>query len=155
MQISEKQFNVLRSTAEEKYSTFGEIRCPFLDMNVSFNAKGLDHIKFKQWNKARNRNDQIMRLQLLHLAPLVIKKSHTVQGIETGNKFERIKIHSRWEMKMIQVTYYEFIAVLEKCRVRIIVKRINDTQPYFWSIIPYWKQSASGKKLFSGLPESD
>jgi hypothetical protein len=153
--ISEEEFQTIRTKAEAVYAAFGAVRCPFLDVHIQFNAKGLDHIKFKQWNKARSRNDQIMRLKLLHLAPLVLKKSHTVQGVETGNKFERVKIHSRWEMKMTHVIYFEFITVLEKCRVRIIVKQINDSQPYFWSIIPYWKQSEFGKKLFSGLPESD
>ena len=153
--MEENEFVSLRTKAESAYSTFGEVQCPFLETKIIFNAKGLDHIKFKQWNKARNRNDQIIRLQLVHLAPKVLKKSHTVQGIESGKKFERIKINSRWEMKMTHVTYYEFIAVMEKCRIRVIVKQINDAQPYFWSIIPYWKQGTLGKKLFSGTPEID
>jgi len=96
-----------------------------------------------------------MRLRLLHLAPEVIKKSHTVQGILSGNRFERIKVNSRWETKMMYVTFYEFISIVKKCRVRIIVKQIGSARPYFWSIVPYWKQGDYGKKMFEGNPEED
>lgn len=42
----------------------------------------------------------------------------------------------------MDVIYYEFIAILEeRIRVRVIVKKIGEAPPYFWSIIPFWKQS--------------
>jgi len=56
---------------------------------------------------------------------------------------------------MILVRYYEFISVTHGCRVRIIVKRVGDGPAYFWSIIPYWKQTAYGNKMSEGNPEID
>lgn len=153
--FTEEEFVKAKSTAEATYEKIGEVRCPFLETTVSFNAKGLDHLKLKRWNHAREQKDQWVRLKLLHLAPEVIKKSHTLQGLDEVNKLERIKINSRWEMKSINVTYYEFISVLQGCRVRIVVKKVGDGPAYFWSIVPFWKQGADKKKLFDGDPEVD
>jgi hypothetical protein len=153
--FTNNEFIALRAKVEAEYRNITSVRCPYLDSEVIFNAKGLDHIKLKEWNKARNRSDQYIRLKLLHLAPEVLKKSRTVQGIESGKRFERIKVNSRWDTILTDVTYYEFIAVLEKCRVRVIVKKVGTTPPYFWSIIPNWKQGRLGKKLFDGNLEED
>lgn len=153
--FTNNEFVALRTKVETEYKNIGNVRCPYLDTEVSFNVKGLDHIKLKTWNKARNRSDQYVRLKLLHLAPEVLKKSRTVQGIERGKRFERVKMNSRWDTVMKDVTYYEFIAVVEHCRVRVIVKQIDAAQPYFWSIIPNWKQGRLGKKLFDGNLEED
>ena len=155
LKFTNSEFTELKQKAEDAYKNLLYVKCPYLDREVAFNAKGLDHIKLKEWNKARSRSDQYVRLKLLHLAPEVLKKSHSVQGVESGNRFERVKVNSRWDTKMTHVTYFEFIAVIKKCRVRVIVKQIENTQPYFWSIIPYWKQNKFCKKLFDGNPEID
>jgi hypothetical protein len=152
--FTQEEFDVLKASAEEGYKKIGEIQCPFLNDRVAFNAMGLDHVKLKSWNHARTEMDQFMRLKLLHLAPEVIRKSHTLQGIEEGNRMERVKIHGRWESRVIHVSYHEFISVLKGYRVRVIVKKIDNGPYYFWSIIPYWKQGALKRQLFSGDPET-
>lgn len=153
--FTNKEFTDLKISAEELYEKIEEVWSPFLGVAVIFNVKGIDHLKMKRWNHARNRKDQYVRLKLLHLAPKVVKKSHTLQGIDEGNKFERIKVNSRWERRMMHVKYLDFISVIEGCRIRVVVKQVGDSQPYFWSIIPYWKQGDYGKKMFEGNPEED
>lgn len=154
--FSEEEFMKAKVTAESVYEKIGSVRCPILETTVAFNAKGLDHLKLKRWNHARERKDQWVRLKLLHLAPEVIRKSHTLQGLKKENKLERIKINSRWEMHSINVIYYEFISVIQGCRIRIIVKKVGDGPAYFWSIVPFWKQASDKKKqLFDGDPETD
>lgn len=150
-----EEFDALKSEVEEAYQNIGEVSCPYLNSTVAFNAMGLDHLKMKRWNHARNGHDQLIRLKLLHLAPEILKKSHTLQGIEQGNRMERIKINSRWESRMILVSYHEFIGVLSGCRLRIVVKKVGNSPYYFWSIIPYWKQGDYRKKMFEGNPEED
>ena len=153
--FTDAQFEEVKIAAESKYKQIGDVQCPFLQGVVSFDAKGLDHIKFKRWNHARVKKDQWVRLKLLHLAPEVIKSSHTLQGIDEGNKFERIKVNSRWEQKTLHVVYYEFISIVKGCRIRIVVKKVDSGQAYFWSIVPYWKQGVYKKKMFEGNPEID
>ncbi len=82
-------------------------------------------------------------------------ESRTLQGIKNGNQFERIKVNSRWETKMVYVTYYEFISILDNCRIRIILKKVADGPIYFWSIVPYWRQRQNKREMFEGEPESD
>jgi hypothetical protein len=47
--------------------------------------------------------------------------------------------------------------MLEEIRVRVIVKCIGAAQPYFWSIIPFWKKNKDdgSARIFYGRPEDD
>lgn len=147
MKINLEKFTKIKSDAEIFYKTIGEIYCPYFKENISFNAKGLDHIKFKNWNRTRLLEDQYMRLKFIHLASQIIKKSHTIQEIRKSKNFERQKINSRWERRMISVKHYAFIAIMDGIRVKIIIKEIEGGKKFFWSICPYWKQ----KKDFNGI----
>ena len=58
---------------------------------------------------------------------------------------------------MKEVVYYEFIAVIEKVRIKVIVKQIDGGDKYFWSVIPYWgiDKNNSRRILYGGDPECD
>ncbi len=140
MNIDIVKFNQIKKEAEDWYKEIDLIECPFLKRNVNFNAKGLDHIKFKAWNKARSISDQYLRFKFLRLAPVILKRSGTLQEFQDTKNFERIHSNSKWKRLMVPVKYYGFIAVLGyKIKVKVIVKEIYGSQPYFWSIIPFWK----------------
>lgn len=155
MNFTDQQFTEVRISAEETFKSIGEVFCPVLGHRVSFNSLGLNHLKMKRWNHARDRADQYTRLKLLRLAPGVLKMSHTIQGKLESKRFERIKVNSRWEQKMVHVSYYEFIAITHGCRLRVVVKQIDSGPIYFWSLVPYWKQGKQGKRMFEGNPEED
>lgn len=65
--------------------------------------------------------------------------------------------NSRWEKKLLLVSYYEFIAVMENVRVKVIVKYVEGGEKFFWSIIPFWRVNGEvGKRiLHSGNMEED
>ena len=157
MDINNEKFESLKESTELLYKSIGEVQCPYFGEKISFNAQGLEHIKFRGRNRARNREDQYVRLRYLKLAPEVVKRSHTIQGISSMRKIERQRTNSRWELVMCQVDYYEFIAVLEEVRMRIIIKSVNGSSKYFWSIIPFWRIDKDTKKrlLHNGNPEED
>jgi hypothetical protein len=151
-------FDTVKQSAEELYQTIGSIPCPYFgNEGVAFNAKGIRHLKFKSDDKARSREDQYARLKLLHMAPKVLKLSRTVQGISHTRQFEPQKTHSRWESVLKDVRFYEFMAVLENVRVKVIVKEVAGGERYFWSIIPFWKLDLDNRRriLHSGDPERD
>jgi hypothetical protein len=151
-------FDTVRNSAEELYQTIGSVPCPYFgNAIVAFNAKGIRHLKFKSDEKARPREDQYARLKLLHLAPKVLKLSRTVQGIWPTRQFELQKTHSRWESVLKDVCFYEFMAVLENVRIKVIVKEVAGGERYFWSIIPFWKLDPDKRRriLHSGDPEQD
>jgi hypothetical protein len=135
-----EQFNKTKQAAEAWYRQIEKVYCPFLKRNIHFNAKGLDHIKFKAWNKTRLISDQYLRFKFLRLAPAIFEKSGTLQEYNDTNNFERVKYGKRWQKLMVPVKYYGFIAILDyKIRVKVIVKEVQGGHPYFWSIIPFWK----------------
>lgn len=157
MELDLEKFEKVKNKAEKFYKALNSVYCPYLKGKVNFNARGLDHIKFKTWNRARVRHDQYMRLKLIHLAPEVIEKSHTIQGHYESKEFERKKINNRWEKILTQISYYEFVAILNGVRVRVIVKDVEGGEKHFWSIIPFWKMNKeNGKRLLHyGKPSED
>ena len=157
LEFTNKQFEEVKIKSEAFYKNIGEIYCPYLKEKVSFNTKGLEHLRFKHRWKSRPEKDQYMRLKLIHLAPEVLKLAHTVQGILETKKFERIRMKARTDTILKPVTYFEFISVLKRNRVRIVVKQIENGQKFFWSIIPFWKMNRETmtRILHDGDPEED
>ena len=152
-----KDFEKIKKKSEEFYTTINFVYCPYFGEKITFNVKGIKHLKFKRDQVARPRQDQYSRLKLIHLAPEVLKLSKTVQGIWHTKHFESEKTNNRWEKKMKEVSFYEFIAVLENVRVKVIVKQTTGGEKHFWSIIPFWKIDKKNSKriLHSGNLEID
>jgi hypothetical protein len=155
--FSQEEFDKVKNEAENLYRNFELIYCPYFREKISFNAKGLRHLKFKSDQQARPYKDQYPRLKLLYLAPKVLSQSHTLQGIWETKSFEQIKNQGRWQYLMKNVVYYEFIAVIENVRVKVIVKQIEGGERYFWSVIPNWGIDKLNSKriLHEGDPEFD
>lgn len=151
------EFNNIKSEGEIFYKSIGDIYCPFFAEKVSFNSRGLEHLKFKSRNHSRALTDQVMRFKLLKIAVEIIKVTKTVQGISEQKVFELNRSNHRNEYVLINVTYYEFVAVLHGKRVRVIVKQSGDSPKFFWSIIPFWKVNKSNgkRKMKYGKPELD
>ena len=63
-----------------------------------------------------------------------------MQEFSETKVFERIKRNSRRERILTPVKYYGFVAIIKfKVKIKIIVKEIENGQPFFWSVIPFWK----------------
>ena len=155
--FSDEEFNILKSSQEEWYRTVGEVSCGYFPgEKIRFNAKGLEHLKFKTKNHARPVGEQYIRFKLLRLTTQVIKLSRTVQGISQELVWELVRSNQRNDRCLVSATFYEFIAVIGKVRVKVIVKQVENGPKYFWSIIPSWKTDPGGKRrVHTGNPESD
>ena len=154
--INDLYFYEALGKAHELYQNLGEIRCPYFQANVHFNARGFEHLRRKSWNRGRDRRDQFMRLKHFARAPEILRLSRTVQGIERTHEWERRHKHGRWEKLLVPVTYYEFMAVIEERRFKVIVKQAADGQRIFWSLIPFWRQDEQGRRqLHDGNPAQD
>lgn len=155
MESSDPQsiFKKVKEEAENYYKNLDPVLCPYLLKEVSFNIKGLNHVKFKDWNKTRLVSDQYLRLKFIKLAPEVLSECKTLQEYKETKCFERQKINKRWEHRAVEVKYYGFVAIKKGIRIKIVVKEIVGGNPYFWSIIPFWKTKKDPitgqiKKLF-------
>jgi hypothetical protein len=157
LKFSNEEFIKIKSEGESFYKSVLEVYCPYFKEKISFNVQGLEHLKFKRHEKSRAEKDQYMRFKLINLAPEVLKLSHTVQGILETKKFERIRMKGRTDTVLKPVSYFEFIAVIKRNRIRIIIKQIDYGQKFFWSIIPFWGMNTEtmNRILHSGVPEED
>lgn len=136
-------FKKFKKKTEDLYKKIKEVYCPYFAEQVAFNTKGLNHIKMKAWNKSRSTQEQLVRLKLLKYAPQIIRKTHTLQEFKEVRKFERQKINSRWEQRVVTIRYYAFIAIIDEKRIKVVVKEIDGSKKIFWSIIPKWKTRKS------------
>ncbi len=71
--------------------------------------------------------------------------------------FERIRKNSRTEIVLVNVNYFEFIAVLNEIRLKVIIKQIENGEKFFWSLIPFWgfDKKSKNRKMYSGNPKED
>jgi len=146
----------VKGDAEEHYRQLKSVICPYFEKEVAFNSKGLNHIKFKGWQRARSVNEQYVRLKLLPLVPIALSRSATLQGYAVQEKKIRKKNFGTWGEIFQKIFYYEFIYVhKEKVRIKVIVRKDGHGEYYFYSVIPFWKMGGERKKLFEGNPEED
>ncbi len=156
MKINLENFAFVKERGEELYKSFVPVKCPYFNDLVYFNAQGLEHLKFKRRFVERVASDQYMRFKLLYLAPQILKLSRTVQGVMLLNTTERVLCNGRRQWMRQSSVFYEFIAVIDDVRARLVVKRIENGQFQFWSIIPFWKQGANtDRQLFTGNLSDD
>ncbi len=157
LKFSNEEFEKIKINGESFYKSITEVYCPYFKEKIAFNAQGLEHLKYKYRGKSRLEQDQYMRFKLINLAPEVIKISSSLQGIWETKKFEHIKVHSRLDKILKNVTYYEFIAIIKRNRVKIIIKQIEDGKRIFWSIIPFWgmNRETMTRIFHDGNPEED
>lgn len=155
--FTEESFIEIEKRADELYQSLGEVYCPYFNEKIAFNSKGFKHLKFKSDRQARPQKDQYSRLKLLHLAPKILNKSHTVQGVWRTRSFEDQKTNNKWKHIFKDVIYYEFIAVLDNVRAKVIIKEVIGGEKHFWSIIPFWGIDKQNSKriLHDGNPEND
>jgi len=155
MQIDGEKFDFIKVRGEELYKSFEPIKCPYFNELVHFNAQGLDHLNYKRTDRERHEQDRYMRFKLLHLAPVILKLTRTLQGFSSRNGFERVRRNGLNKSIAVERRYYEFIAIIDLVRVRIIVKQIDNGPLMFWSIIPFWNRVGENRRMNFGDPEED
>lgn len=157
IQFTEQEFKEIKEKGEEFYKILDEVYCPYFKEKIGFNAQGLEHLRYKQRGKSRLEQDQYMRFKLIYLAPEVLKISSSLQGIWETKKFEYVKVHGRIDKILKNVIYFEFIAIIKRNRIKVIVKQIENGKKIFWSIIPFWgmNKETMTRLFYDGNPEED
>ena len=84
LEKTDNNLEKIKKNVEKEYKKIKKVFCPYFSEKISFNRRGLKHIKFKKEKEARNRQDQYIRLKNLYLAPKIISKSHTLQETRTN-----------------------------------------------------------------------
>ena len=112
-----------RDQAHKLYRTFDKVKCPaFQNELVYFRSGGFNHLVYKRKKKLRNQKDQIVRFKLLKEAKLILENSVTFQEYE----------------KRYGVQYWGFVGIVNKIRIKIVVRKIGNGKKEFYSVIPGW-----------------
>lgn len=150
-----EDFASAKTMAEVFYHSLGEVYCPYFKEKIAFNAKGWEHLQFKNRQRSRPPNEQYVRFKLLPLVPNIVSLSRTLQGVCHTKSFELMNINSRWDNVLKEVTFWEFMAVAEDVRMRIVIKQIEGGNKYFFSVIPFWKiKPITNERLLYGYSSS-
>lgn len=140
MEISHEILLKLKIEVKRYYDLLKEVYCPFFNESVKFTSEGFHHIFYKNIFKSRERdkNSQFIRLKLFRLAPILLRKSATVQEYFCENRFVAVKFNKRKEKILKKVRYWGFIGIINDRKIKVIVKQIGEGEKQFWSIIPNW-----------------
>jgi len=57
------------------------------------------------------------------------------------NRFENVKSGSRWSQTLSSVRYFEFVALIDGYRIKIVLKQVNEGPIFFLSVIPAWRKN--------------
>ncbi len=125
---------------EKFYKEIVKTPCPYFKDDIHFSNEGFEHLRFKNYFTPRSNKDSAMRFSLLPSAIKIINSSHTLQGFTTRYRFEYRFINSRKERALLFIKYYEFIAILNERKMKVIVKQIENGRKSFLSIIPLFKE---------------
>jgi len=127
-----------KDKAEEFYKSIGQINCPYFHNPVIFNSDGFHHLQFSDGSE-REKPAQLLKFDLLHLVPEILKKAGTIQEYrKQWGKVGRKKANGSQEMKEIE--YWGFIAIVfhrdRNIKIKIVCRRVGDGNVTFWSIMP-------------------
>lgn len=125
MSERKSKFQKIRENAKEKYGKIHEVYCPYLEENVAFPLNALHHIMYKKGRRKRQVKEQISRYKVLEIVPEVILRSGTVQEYEerVGDQLTK---------------FWGFIAIIGKKKIKVIVRKVGNGKPHFYSVFPKW-----------------
>ncbi len=110
------------SKQKEYYKNIKEIYSPYLDSKVIFNSKGWGHI-IRKSGSMRPSKDINRRLSQLENAVRILLIATTVQEKE-------IIIQEEYSL-----VFLGFIAILNENKLKIILRKDNDGDYYFYSVM--------------------
>ena len=134
-------YNQLKDAANSFYQKIKYLHCTALNEKVHFTAEGFNHLIYKRKGVERSKNDQIMKFKLLSSGKEIIEKTTTYQ--EYSEEFITVS-KRRFKKRVnetVSVKYWGFVAILNRSRVKVIVRQIDRGQKHFWSVIPAWATS--------------
>ncbi len=145
-----------RQSALKDYKQIKQVFCPYLKTKVVFNSGGFRHLIYKAGNKKRDPSSMKMRFKMLSNAVAVLKITTTLQEYQSETKELPVKEYGQKVDKITTVVYFGFIAIINDWKIKVIVKKIGQGEPFFWSVIPNWVTSPKRDKIFhKGSLEED
>lgn len=128
----------IRKNSKELYDTFNKVFSPALGQHIHFTSNGFNHLMYKGAKKERDKRTQILRFDLLERAKDILERSTTYQEFEEEMEYTRVNRHGKYQSMNLVVKYWGFIAIIDKFRVKVVVRQAGNSKAEFYSVIPAW-----------------
>jgi len=128
----------IRNKAKEIYDTFDKVFCPAIGQHIHFTSNGFNHLVYKNAKKERSERVQILRFDLLKKAKFIIENSTTFQEFEEEYEYRRVNRYGKYISVNLLVKYWGFVAIIDRFRVKVVVRQIGNSKVEFYSVIPAW-----------------
>jgi hypothetical protein len=138
-----KELKKVKEVASILYKEKKEIHNPYFREKIVLNSKGFRHLQFKNENRVRSPEEQIKRFRLLRHVFFIIRNSKTLQEYFSENLFILVENNQKKEKILKKVSFWGFIAIIEKRKMKVIVRQVGNGKKHFWSVIPNWKTRKS------------
>lgn len=133
-----KNYLEIKKEAKELYDSFSKVFSPAIGLYVHFTSNGFNHLIYKNAKKERDEKTQILRFDLLKKAKHVVEVATTFQEFEEDIEYTRVNRHGRYVSVNLVVKYFGFVAVIDKFRVKVVLKQVGNGKVEFFSVIPAW-----------------
>jgi hypothetical protein len=155
----DEEYNSAKEKARKYYNALTSMICPALGFEISFPSKSFSHIKYMAKGNVRDMKSQIMRYKLLPLGIKLIGHTNTFQEYEEVAQQFSVVHNGSPMMKEANVMYWGLIAIIESRKVKVIIRKVGNGSPHFWSIVPAWTTNMrrDGKyvRMMKGDPNND
>ena len=129
-------YRASKETARRLYHAEALIYSPFFNGDVFLGHEGFRHLQVSTQGE-RTREEQIERFALLPLALHILKTATTLQRYRKrpATVYPQGEERTLVERKTVQWWCFTALFVSRAMRVKVVVKKIGDGKPHFWSVM--------------------
>jgi len=141
----------LKAKAEATYAAVGHIVSPALGgMKVHFTSDGFHHLLNTKNRYPRPQEEWVTKLKFLPHAIELLTIATTYQEYDVRRENVRVKKKKKKVMCMTEIHYWGIIGIVQKKKVRVVVRKVGNGQYQFCSVMPCWNISRhNGHKVGS------
>lgn len=123
----------LKKKAKEFFKANKIVKCPaFPNEKIFFNAKGLQHLFYKGPRSKRDLRRIAKNIELLPRAVKLLELMPIPQEEDTYTTHEK------------KYNFWAFEGVVDKRRIKVIVRQVGTGKKHFYSVIPAWRKKRFG-----------
>ncbi len=133
-----QNYSEIRKYSKELYDTFSKVFSPALGQYIHFTSNGFNHLIYKSAKKERDKKTQILRFDLIKRAKIILERSTTFQEFEEEMEYTRVNRYGKYQSVNLVVKYWGFVAIIDRFRVKVVVRQVGNSKAEFYSVIPAW-----------------
>lgn len=138
------QYQEAKEKASQIFSKNLLVYCPYFNQEITLNSDGFHHLQFSD-RRERNKDEQLLKFNLLPLALKVIRKSGTIQEYRKGLCSIGKKSARDGLAIMKAIQYWGLVAIVgdsnPQIKIRVILRQVGDGKLVLWSVMPAMKLS--------------